>query len=298
MGLFDFLMEAYEAEKFGFEFDERVLTAESKDPQTKRPVVTSVPASLSGNLAETIQKHALKTGTTICGCISKDCVVLAADTRSTVGSQVADKHCFKLHKLCNNIWCAGAGVAADLDHVTMTLAAELQIFSRQINSMPRVETCVTRLCSKLFRYQGHIVTALIIGGVNPTGEMALYYVSPNGYSHSLPYMAMGSGGFFAQSILEANYKDGMSREEAMNLCGDAIEAGVMNDLGSGTGCDLVTISLEDPEHPVLVRSFRTPIVGQKIAYTRKPMTVGKTVVLKETRTPVKSFDKNQLSLFL
>jgi len=89
-----------------------------------------------------------KTGTTICGCVFNvsglvrsscrlaraslfceceiECacliiqggVALAADTRATAGSIVADKNCEKLHKLAPNIYCAGAGTAADCDHVT------------------------------------------------------------------------------------------------------------------------------------------------------------------------------------
>jgi 20S proteasome subunit beta 2 len=53
-----------------------------------------------------------KTGTTIVGLITKDAVILAADTRATAGSIVADKNCEKLHKLSPNIYAAGAGTAA------------------------------------------------------------------------------------------------------------------------------------------------------------------------------------------
>ena len=45
-------------------------------------------------------------------------MALAADTRATAGEVVADKNCEKLHKLAPNIYCAGAGTAADCDHVT------------------------------------------------------------------------------------------------------------------------------------------------------------------------------------
>jgi len=59
-----------------------------------------------------------KTGTTICGVIFNGGVAIAADTRATAGSIVADKNCEKLHWLAPNILCAGAGTAADCDHVT------------------------------------------------------------------------------------------------------------------------------------------------------------------------------------
>ena len=49
------------------------------------------------------------TGTTICGLVYKDGVILGADTRATGGNIVANKNCEKLHNLTENIYCAGAG---------------------------------------------------------------------------------------------------------------------------------------------------------------------------------------------
>ena len=68
-----------------------------------------------------------KTGTTIVGLCFEGGVVLAADTRATAGSIVADKNCLKLHVLSPNMWCAGAGTAADLQHVTNHMAAKLKL---------------------------------------------------------------------------------------------------------------------------------------------------------------------------
>jgi 20S proteasome subunit beta 2 len=62
--------------------------------------------------------RAWKTGTTIAGVVYKDGVVLAADTRSTSGSTVADKNCEKIHYIAPNIYCCGAGTAADTMNVT------------------------------------------------------------------------------------------------------------------------------------------------------------------------------------
>ena len=59
-----------------------------------------------------------KTGTTIVGVKYADGIVLAADTRATAGSIVADKNCAKLHPMAPNIYAAGAGTAADCDHVS------------------------------------------------------------------------------------------------------------------------------------------------------------------------------------
>jgi 20S proteasome subunit beta 2 len=54
-------------------------------------------------------------------------VCLAADTRATSGETVADKNCDKLHNMAPNIYCAGAGTAADCDHVTEMIKRELEL---------------------------------------------------------------------------------------------------------------------------------------------------------------------------
>lgn len=44
--------------------------------------------------------------------------MLGADTRSTNGDTVADKNCEKIHFIAPNIYCCGAGTAADTMNVT------------------------------------------------------------------------------------------------------------------------------------------------------------------------------------
>ena len=48
----------------------------------------------------------------------QDGVILGADTRSTSGNTVADKNCEKIHYIAPNIYCCGAGTAADTENVT------------------------------------------------------------------------------------------------------------------------------------------------------------------------------------
>ena len=67
-----------------------------------------------------------KTGTTICAIVFKDGVVLGADTRSTGGDMVADKNCEKLHYVAPNMYCAGAGTAADCDKTTKNISSQVQ----------------------------------------------------------------------------------------------------------------------------------------------------------------------------
>ena len=54
----------------------------------------------------------------------------------------------------------------------------------------------------LFRYQGHIGTYLIMGGVDVTGP-ALYEIAAHGSTSKVPFCTMGSGTLAAMSVLES-----------------------------------------------------------------------------------------------
>jgi 20S proteasome subunit beta 2 len=92
----------------------------------------------------------------------------------------------------------------------------------------------------LFKYQGHVSAALILGGVDCTGPH-LYTIYPHGSTDKLPFVTMGSGSLAAMSVFESGYKDEMTEEEAKRLVHAAISSGIFNDLGSGSNVDLCVI---------------------------------------------------------
>merc|ERR1740127_260129 len=180
---------------------------------------------------------------TICGVTLKDMVVLAADTRATEGPMVADKNCQKLHFIAKNIYCAGAGTAADLEHTTQLMESQIELLRMAMNRQPRVCTVVRRLSSMLFEYQGYVGCALVLGGVDVTGPH-LYQIYPHGSTDTLPFTTMGSGSLAAMTILETEYKENLTIEEGKKLVAKAIRAGIFNDLGSGGNVDVCVVTKE------------------------------------------------------
>eukprot|EP00798_Chlamydomonas_sp_ICE-L_P003450 gene3450-13508_t len=112
---------------------------------------------------------AWKTGTTIAGIVYKGGVVLGADTRSTAGSTVADKNCEKIHYIAPNVYCCGAGTAADTEAVTNMVSAQLELHKYATGRQSRVITALTMLKQHLFKYQGHVSAALVLGGCDLNG---------------------------------------------------------------------------------------------------------------------------------
>eukprot|EP00330_Aristerostoma_sp_ATCC50986_P002674 CAMPEP_0114583422 /NCGR_PEP_ID=MMETSP0125-20121206/7150_1 /TAXON_ID=485358 ORGANISM="Aristerostoma sp., Strain ATCC 50986" /NCGR_SAMPLE_ID=MMETSP0125 /ASSEMBLY_ACC=CAM_ASM_000245 /LENGTH=274 /DNA_ID=CAMNT_0001776853 /DNA_START=22 /DNA_END=846 /DNA_ORIENTATION=- len=195
-----------------------------------------------------------KTGTTIVGLIYKDGVVIAADSRATGGSTVMDKDILKIHRLADNIYCCGAGTAADCNFVTLKMEAELELIKLNTGRQSRISTAVSRFCNMLFRYQGYIGTALIVGGVDVDGAQ-LCSISPHGNCSYLPYATMGSGSLAAMSIFEAKYQDDLTLEQARALAIEAIEAGIIHDEGSGSTVNLCVITNKESKMEMNVKSY-------------------------------------------
>jgi 20S proteasome subunit beta 2 len=183
----------------------------------------------------------LKTGTTIVGVVFKDGVVLGADTRATEGNIVADKRCKKIHYIAPNIYCCGAGTAADTEAVTQMISAKLTIHRYTSSKESRVIEALTMLKQHLYRYQGYVSAALVLGGVDVEGPF-LATVAPHGSTDRLPFVTMGSGSIAAMAALESGFKDNMSMDEAKELVRGAILNGIFNDPYSGTQVDLCVIT--------------------------------------------------------
>jgi 20S proteasome subunit beta 2 len=205
--------------------------------------------------------------------------VLGADTRSTSGSTVADKNCEKIHYIAPNVYCCGAGTAADTMAVTDMVSTALELHRYATGRDSRVVTAMTLLKGHLFKYQGHVSAALVLGGVDLNGPH-LFTIYPHGSTDSLPFATMGSGSLNAMAVFEAGYKDDMSREEAMALVAAAIRSGIYNDLGSGSNVDLCVITKEGTtylrnheflqgktyarQHPVAYAPGTTPVVKTRV----------------------------------
>ncbi|XP_069372237.1 proteasome 20S subunit beta 13a isoform X2 [Paralichthys olivaceus] len=238
-------------------------------------------AALEGLFAGQSPKP-LKTGTTIAGVVFKDGVVLGADTRATSSEVVADKMCAKIHYIAPNIYCCGAGTAADTEKTTEMVSSNLTIFSLNSGRNPRVVMAVSILQDMLYRYHGQIGANLILGGVDCTGNH-LYTVGPYGSVNKMPYLAMGSGDLAALGILEDQFKPDLELEEAKELVRLAINAGIMSDLGSGNNIDICVITRKGVDYirPYQESEYKD---NRKMKYRYRP---GTTPVLTEKVVPFK-----------
>jgi len=197
---------------------------------------------------------AKKTGTTICGVVFNGGVCLGADTRATEGPIVADKNCEKIHYIAPNIYCCGAGTSADTENTTGLISSKLALHRLATGRPSRIATALTLLKQMLFKYQGHVSAALVLGGVDIQGPH-LHTIYPHGSTDELPYVTMGSGSLAAMAVFESKFKRDLTKEEAIKLVHEAISAGIFNDLGSGGNVDITVITADGVE---IKRTYDAP----------------------------------------
>jgi 20S proteasome subunit beta 2 len=266
------LDSAKEAESGGFSFD---LT-------TRNELLAK---QLGGSA--TALPSAWKTGTTIVGIVYKDGVVLGADTRATGGTEVVDKNCEKIHYLAPNIWCCGAGTAADTEKTTELIASNLELLRLSTGTQSRVVTSLTLLKRLLYKYQGNVSAALVLGGVDVHGPH-LYSIQPHGSTQRLPYTTMGSGSLAAMAVFETRFTEDMEEDAAIELVKAAIRAGIFNDLGSGSNIDVTVIRKNDISRFRTIENAAGDASTYKAQYARPVKLTpppGTTFVIDETFKP-------------
>jgi len=181
-------------------------------------------------------------GATTVGVVFKDGVVLASERRVSYGYFVMSKSGKKVFKIADRVGAACAGIVADMQILTREVGAYLNLYAYEREQSVNVRTAAKLMGSMLFerRFFPYLAQT-IVGGIDETGAK-LFVLDPLGSVIEDKFTAVGSGSEIAMGLLETEYKDGMSAEEAKALVRKAVKAAVARDIGSGEGLDMLIIT--------------------------------------------------------
>ena len=185
------------------------------------------------------EADAVKTGTSTVGITFDGGVVVGADHRATMGHFIANKSVKKLFKISNNDALTTAGLVGHAQSLSRTLAAELRLYELKRNASMTVRGAAT-LTANILVGRPHYVQLLIVG-TDEDGP-SVYSIDSAGGSIPDVYCATGSGSPFMYGVLEDQYKDGMSRNQALKVAAKALLASAQRDAASGNGMDLAVIT--------------------------------------------------------
>jgi len=204
-----------------------------------------------------LTRNILKTGTTILGIVCKNGVVMASDRRATAGNLVLGKNTKKAVKINDYLVMSGTGNMSDIEMQKKIIAAQLKLKELKSKKRPTVKEAANLI--GIVTYQNIRQPAMIpsivgtlVAGFNEDGTTELYTIEPAGTAVKVEdYDAnFGSGMPFVLGLLERQYKEGMSVEEATALAIEAIKSSTQRDVASGSGIDVFTITKDGINHVV------------------------------------------------
>lgn len=180
-------------------------------------------------------------GTTTVGVVCKDGVILASDTRVTMGFYVAHKHGKKIYRIDDHLAMTIAGSVADAQRTVDILTADAQLYKLNMGRPLPVSSAARLIANLLFssRY-APLLTQVLIGGVDDTGPH-VFSLDPFGSLTEEKCVATGSGSPIAYGILDDRYKEDVSVKEFLPIIVKAVNSAMKRDAASGDSFNVAVI---------------------------------------------------------
>ncbi|CAI0549589.1 unnamed protein product [Linum tenue] len=156
------------------------------------------------------------------GILAKDGVVLVGEKKVTSKLLQTSTSTEKMYKIDDHVACAVAGIMSDANILINTARLQAQRYTFNYQEPIPVEQLVQSLCDTK---QGYTQ----FGGLRPFGVsflfagwdknygFQLYMSDPSGNYGGWKAAAIGANNQAAQSMLKQDYKDDITREDAVNL---------------------------------------------------------------------------------
>ncbi|MBX5321806.1 MAG: archaeal proteasome endopeptidase complex subunit beta [Candidatus Bathyarchaeota archaeon] len=190
-----------------------------------------------------VNKLTLK-GTTTIGVVCKDGVILASDTRVTMGFYVAHKHGKKIYKIDDHLAMTIAGTVADAQRTVDILTANAQLYRLNMGRPMPINSAARLVANLLFsaRYMP-LATQVLIGGVDDDGPH-VFSLDPFGSLTEEKCVATGSGSPIAYGVLEDKYKEDMTVEETLPIVVRAVDSAMKRDAASGDSFNVAIVDVK------------------------------------------------------
>jgi proteasome beta subunit len=180
-------------------------------------------------------------GTTTIGVVCKGGVILASDTRVTMGYYVAHKFGKKVYQIDDHLGMTIAGTVADAQRVVDILTANAKLYKIKMNRPMPVSAAARLIANLLFsvRYVP-MATQVLIGGVDETGPH-VFNLDPFGSLTEEKFVSTGSGSPIAYGVLEDKYREDMTIEELLPTIVKAVNVAMKRDIASGNSYNVTVI---------------------------------------------------------
>lgn len=172
-------------------------------------------------------------GTTTLAFVFKGGVIVAVDSRATMGSYIGSQHVKKIIEINPQLLGTMAGGAADCSYWERELGRQCRLYELRNKEKISVAAASKLLANITYSYKGYgLSMGTMVCGWDKKGPH-IFYVDSEGQRLKGNLFSVGSGATFAYGVLDTGYKWDMTDEEAQELGRRAIHHATHRDAYSG-----------------------------------------------------------------
>eukprot|EP00455_Lapot_gusevi_P007817 TRINITY_DN1334_c0_g1_i2.p2 TRINITY_DN1334_c0_g1~~TRINITY_DN1334_c0_g1_i2.p2 ORF type:complete len:283 (+),score=85.61 TRINITY_DN1334_c0_g1_i2:55-903(+) len=172
-------------------------------------------------------------GTTTLGFVFKGGVIIAVDSRASMGSYIASGSVKKVIEINPYLLGTMAGGAADCSFWERNLATQCRLYELRNRERISVAAASKLLANTVYSYKGYgLSMGTMIAGWDKRGPN-LYYVDNDGTRLKHHLFSVGSGSTYAYGVLDSGYRFDLSTDEAIELGKRSIYHATHRDAYSG-----------------------------------------------------------------
>jgi len=172
-------------------------------------------------------------GTTTLAFVFQGGVIVAVDSRSTMGSYIGSQHVKKIIEINPQLLGTMAGGAADCSYWERELGKQCRLYELRHKERISVAAASKILANITYSYKGYgLSMGTMICGWDKKGPH-IYYVDSEGSRLQGNLFSVGSGSTFAYGVLDTGYRFDMTDAEAQELGRRAIHHATHRDAYSG-----------------------------------------------------------------
>ncbi len=180
-------------------------------------------------------------GATAVGITFDEGVVFASERRIAYGNFLVSKNTKKTFQITPRVGAACAGLVADMQILSLQISALAKIRKMEIKRDVPPNSIAKMMSNMMYERRFFpLLTQVIVGGV--VDKPVIFTLDPLGSVLPDDYAAVGTGAEMALGVLDPQFKEKMTEQEAIDLATKAIRSATMRDSFSGDGIDILVIN--------------------------------------------------------
>jgi len=195
----------------------------------------------------TYRSEEMSTGTTLVAVEFADGVVIAADSKTSMGTLVGNRVTDKLTPVTDTIFVCRSGSAADTQAVTEVVRYKLGFAEIEQGRPATVKDAAMAFKEICYEYRDSLMAGLIVAGYDKVNGGKVYSVPVGGMCVNQSVCIGGSGSTFLYGLMDAKYDKKMSQKACEELVLQAVTMAIRRDGSSGGCCRMAIITKDGVE---------------------------------------------------